>query len=206
MSLEQEIKLQVADDKVIDLTELDCIKPYWHSALVTQQLVSTYFDTPDLYLIKHGVGLRLRKVGNQWLQTVKCTGQVKDGLHQREEWEHAISSDTFDLEQLRQTPLSEMIDDAKIWPKLQPVFTTDFERQTIQLALAEDTQLELAYDRGEVRTENSAEPIHEIELELKTGSIDSLKQLAEKLEKKLSVKYHDESKAHLGYRLVQKSQ
>lgn len=202
MSLEQEIKLQVADHSVVDLAEIDCIKPYWNATLVTQRLVSTYFDTPDLYLIQHGVGLRLRKVENQWLQTVKCTGQVQDGLHQREEWEHAISSDEFDLEQLRLTPVSEMIDDAKIWPKLQSVFTTDFERQTIQLELADNTQVELAYDRGEVRTESSAEPIHEIELELKAGSVDSLKQLAGQLCNSLKLTLNNTSKAKQGYRLV----
>ena len=175
MSLEQEIKLQVVNDNIIDLAAIDWLKPFWQSEPVVQQLVSTYFDTPDLYLIKHGVGLRLRKVENQWLQTVKCTGQVQDGLHQREEWEHALSSDKFDLIQLKQTPLADMIDDEKIWPKLQSVFTTDFERQTIQLELADNTLVELAYDRGEVRTDNSAVPIHEIELELKTGSVAILK-------------------------------
>jgi len=206
MSLEQEIKLQVVNDNIIDLAAIGWLKPFWQSELLTQQLVSTYFDTPDLYLIKHGVGLRLRQVGKQWLQTVKCTGQVKDGLHQREEWEHELDSDKFDLTQLKQTPLAEMIEDVEIWPKLQPVFTTDFERQTIQLELADKTQIELAYDRGEVHTDTAAEPIHEIELELKTGSIESLKQLAEELVKLLPVQYHDESKAHRGYRLVQKLQ
>jgi len=151
------------------------------------------------------VGLRLRQVGNQWLQTVKCTGKVQDGLHQREEWEHEIGSDKFDLKQLKQTPLAEMIDDAEIWPNLQPVFTTDFERQTIQLELDDKTQLELAYDRGEVRTDTSAKPIHEIELELKSGSIESLKLLADELVKLLPVQYHDESKAHRGYRLITES-
>ncbi|MBL4638005.1 MAG: CYTH domain-containing protein, partial [Proteobacteria bacterium] len=58
MSLEQEIKLQVVNDNIIDLAAIEWLKPYWQSILLTQQLVSTYFDTPDLYLIKHGVGLR----------------------------------------------------------------------------------------------------------------------------------------------------
>ena len=201
MNLEQEIKLQVNNEDVIDLTQLDWLKPFWQSALVSQQLVSTYFDTPDLYLINHGVGLRLRNNNGQWLQTVKGTGQVKDGLHQREEWEHDISSGIFDLAQLKRTPMVDMIDDAEVWPKLQPVFTTDFERQTIQLELADNTQIELAYDRGEVRTETSNAPIHEIELELKSGSLDDMKGLAKKLCFYLPVKTSDFSKAQLGYSL-----
>jgi len=63
-----------------------------------------------------------------------------------------------------------------------------------------------AYDRGEVRTETLAEPIHEIELELKKGSVESLKILAEQCVKQLPVEYHDESKAHCGYRLVEQAE
>lgn len=206
MILEQEIKLQIIGDAVIDLTKLDWLKQYCHSEPKKQRLVSTYFDTPELSLIHQGVGLRLRNENGRWLQTVKCSGQVKNGLHQREEWEHALTSDQFDLIQLKQTPLVDMIEDPAIWPKLKPVFTTDFERQILQLTLPDKTEVELAYDRGEVHTDNLAEPIHEIELELKQGSVETLKLLAEQCVKQLLVEYHDESKAHRGYRLVQKTQ
>jgi len=206
MILEQEIKLQIIGDAVIDLTKLDWLKQYCRSEPKKQRLVSTYFDTPELSLIHQGVGLRLRNENGRWLQTVKCSGQVKNGLHQREEWEHVLTSDQFDLIQLKQTPLVDMIEDPAIWPKLKPVFTTDFERQTLQLNLPDKTEVELAYDRGEVHTDNLAEAIHEIELELKQGSVETLNLLAEQCVKQLSVEYHDESKAHRGYRLVQQTQ
>jgi len=206
MILEQEIKLQIIGDAVIDLTKLDWLKQYCQSEPKKQRLVSTYFDTPELTLIHQGIGLRLRNENGRWLQTVKCSGQVKNGLHQREEWEHVLTSDQFDLIQLKQTPLVEMIEDPAIWPTLKPVFTTDFERQTLQLTLSDKTEVELAYDRGEVHTDNLAEAIHEIELELKQGSVETLKLLAEQCVKQLSVEYHDESKAHRGYRLVQQTQ
>jgi inorganic triphosphatase YgiF len=206
MNLEQEIKLQIIGNDVIDLTKLDWLKKYCQFKPKKQRLVSTYFDTLELHLINQGVGLRLRNENGRWLQTVKCTGQVKNGLHQREEWEHVLTSKQFDLIQLKQTPLEEMIDDPTIWPRLKPVFTTDFERQTLQLSLPDKTEVELAYDRGEVRTETFSEPINEIELELKQGSVKSLKLLAEQCVKQLSVEYHDESKAHRGYRLVQQAQ
>lgn len=206
MNLEQEIKLQIIGDELIDLTQLDWLTQYCQSEIKNQHLLNTYFDTPELHLIHQGVGLRLRNENGRWLQTVKCTGQVKNGLHQREEWEHALTSKQFDLIQLKQTPLVDMIDDPTIWPRLKPVFTTDFERQILQLTLADNTEVELAYDRGEVHTETFAKPIHEIELELKKGSVESLKRLAEQCVKQLSVEYHDESKAHRGYRLVQQAQ
>ena len=205
MSLEQEIKLQISGDKVIDLSTLDWLTTYSQSAPKVQHLVSTYFDTPELFLIKNGLGLRMRNESGRWLQTVKCTGQVKEGLHQREEWEHVLTSEQFDLIQLKQTPLVNMIEDPNIWPRLKPVFTTDFERQTLQLSLPDGTEVELAYDLGEVRAEGLTESIHEIELELKKGSLETLKLLAEQCVKELPVEYHDESKAHHGYRLVQQT-
>ena len=76
MSLEQEIKLQVTVDESLDLEKLD-----WLMAMLEQtgqriHLLSTYFDTPSRDLQQFEAGLRLRQIGEQWLQTVKCTGQA----------------------------------------------------------------------------------------------------------------------------------
>ena len=38
-----------------------------------QRLVSTYFDTPDRYLWKHGVSLRVRQSEQGLVQTLKAT-------------------------------------------------------------------------------------------------------------------------------------
>lgn len=201
MMLEQEMKLVVTSEHPLQIAELEWLRPYFFEQPVTQHLVSTYFDTPQLNLIAQGVGLRLRNENGSWLQTVKATGQVKDGFHQREEWEQPLNSPQFDLELLKQTPLQAMIYDSEVWPALTAVFTTDFVRQTFQLVLPENTRIELAYDRGQVLAGDRVEPIHEIELELKTGSVDQLKQLASQFCQFLPVKYGDESKAHRGYRL-----
>ncbi|MDH5358482.1 MAG: CYTH domain-containing protein [Gammaproteobacteria bacterium] len=202
MTLEQEMKLVVTSDGPLQLSELEWLRPYCSAQLVIHHLVSTYFDTPDLHLITQGVGLRLRNENGSWLQTVKATGQVKDGFHQREEWEQELNSANFDLEKLKQTPLNVMIQDSEIWPALAPMFTTDFIRQSLQLSLPQETTIELAYDRGQIRAGELSEPVHEIELELKSGSIEQLKQLARECCQKLPVVYGDDSKAHRGYRLV----
>lgn len=203
MSLEQEIKLQVLQDAELDLDTLD-----WLTALLDAEpshihLLSTYFDTPDKALQAFGVGLRLRQVGQQWLQTVKCTGEAHNGLHQRKEWEHELAAPEFDPALLQKTDLAPLMAKKEIWSAIEPVFTTEFERLVMPLRLADDTQVELAYDRGQVRAGDRQANIHEIELELKSGDLEKLQNLAIRLEAALPLRYSDISKAAQGYNLSQ---
>ena len=200
--LEQELKLVVEADDKLDLLSLSWLVALADRELETHQLISTYYDTPDRYLSKLKLGLRLRKKGSQWFQTVKTAGKVREGLHQRQEWEDELIDERWDLDKLKQTPLAEIIEDGESWSMLQPVFTTDFIRETLQLTVTDGTQIELAYDRGEVRAGNLRSSIHEIELELKSGSVEQLKQLAERLQEHFSLKPSDCSKAKQGYQLA----
>jgi hypothetical protein len=40
-------------------------------------LLARYFDTPDLHLMRHGAGLRVRKEDGVWMQTMKAGGSVQ---------------------------------------------------------------------------------------------------------------------------------
>lgn len=204
--LEQEIKLNVQTDAPLDLMALPWLAQFNPADACLEHLVSTYYDTPTNELLKYGAGLRLRCVGGQWFQTVKCSGEVVDGLHRRQEWEQALEQPVFNLEKLQQTALAELIVDMDLWQRVEPVFTTDFMRHSWQLTLPQQTQVELAYDRGKVIAGDKTWPIHEIELELKSGSVDEMKQLAEQFFNTLAVTYSDTSKAERGYRLVRNSE
>jgi inorganic triphosphatase YgiF len=202
MSLEQEIKLQVSQDESLDLEKLD-----WLMAMLEQpgqriHLLSTYFDTPDRDLQQFGAGLRLRQIGEQWLQTVKCTGKAENGLHQRNEWEHPLAGPEFDTALLKQTELAPLVEDTVVWSALTPLFTTEFERLVLPLLLEDGTRVEMAYDRGQVRAGKRQAPIHEIELELKQGEIKKVQQLADQLKAALPLQYSDISKAAQGYNLA----
>lgn len=199
--LEQELKLVVLGQDKLELTSLAWLMALTDADMETQHLVSIYYDTPDKRLSKEKVGLRLRQKNKQWLQTVKTAGKVQDGLHQRQEWEEELADENWDLAKLKQTPLATIIDDAKTWSTLQPIFTTDFIREAYQLTVSDGTQIELAYDYGEVRAGELKAPIHEIELELKSGSVEQLKQIAKHLQEHFSLKSSDCSKAKQGYQL-----
>lgn len=201
MSLEQEIKLSIAGIQPPDLDALP-----WLTALVTSRasshLRTDYFDTADLALQQMGLALRLREMDGQWLQTVKSQGKVDNGLHQREEWEHPLPNASFDLALLHQTPLVAFAEDTGRWQQLRCLFTTEFNRQIYRL-LEGETEIELAYDSGEVRSEGLTAPIHEIELELRHGDLAVLNAVAEKLKNALGLDYNSQSKAALGYQLFE---
>jgi triphosphatase len=199
--LEQEVKLQVTGSK-LDLKSLTWLCSLADGEVETQQLISTYYDTPAQYLMGQGLGLRLRNKGGHWLQTVKTSGSAENGLHQRQEWEYELDSEAFNLTLLKQTPLKDMIEDHAIWSSLTPLFTTDFIRQTLQITLADNTQIEFAYDYGKVRTKHLSTPIHEIEMELKMGSVEQLTQFASMVAERLDLMPSDGNKAQLGYQLL----
>lgn len=204
MVVEQEIKLRVLTDKILDLGTLPCIQNYRNGEGERHHLISHYFDSDDLTLFNHGFGLRRRFNGQEWLQTLKDNGHVKDGLHQRQEWEHRLAADEFDLDLLRQTPLVAIIDDEVVWSSVKTLFSTDFIRYSWQLSLNNGGQVELAYDKGRVYLGRDEREIHELELELKAGDVSQLQEIAEQLMAVLPLEPSNISKAQQGYELVQR--
>lgn len=205
MSLEQEMKLAVNGETKLNLADVDWLQTMT-IAQQQLQLRTEYFDTPQLKLKQQGIALRMRRIDDQWVQTVKTSGKIQDGLHQREEWEHPVLNGEVDLSLLRQTPLAAIVDDSGSWKQLQRLFFTEFKRDIRLLEASEDTLIELAYDFGEAGSGTHRAMIHEIELELRHGSLELLRQVAERLKTELNLSYNNRSKAEIGYRLYQQNQ
>jgi triphosphatase len=202
MILEQEIKLQVIGERKLDLRSLTWLCSQAEDDIETQRLVSTYYDTLDQRLMAQGLGLRLRNKGGQWLQTVKTSGNAERGLHQRQEWDHALDEAVFDVEKLKQTPLKTFIENQQVWSTIVPLFTTDFNRETLQIRLEDGTEIEFAYDYGKVSAKQRGTSIHEIEMELKSGSIEQLTQFGDRVAERLGLEPSNTNKAQLGYQLL----
>lgn len=200
--MEQEIKLAILTEDTLALSECGWLMQLLDGEIEHVHLSNTYFDTEDKALMTFGAGLRLREINGRWLQTVKCNGEVVNGLHQRPEWEQPLTGPEFDLLALKQTALAPLLADDAVWSRIQPVFTTDFDRQICMLA-SEGSLIELAYDRGIVKAGDQQDRIHEIELELKQGDITQCRRIAERLMTELPLQYSDISKAAQGYRLSQ---
>lgn len=148
-------------------------------------LLNTYFDTPDLALMRLRVAVRERRVGRRTLLTVKTAGSSVGGLSRRGEWEAPTRPGALDF--------AALVDDAALAqaltalrPQLLPLFSTDFARRQWRLAHA-GAEVEVALDQGAIRTSGPTgrtprqEALLELELELKNGPVQALWSLAQAL-------------------------
>ncbi|MFN0304780.1 MAG: CHAD domain-containing protein [Burkholderiales bacterium] len=200
--MEIELKFAISQDAARKLAHLSLVKGAATGRAVTRRMHSVYYDTPDLALQAQRIGLRLRREGSRWVQTLKAGGAVEGGLHQREEHETVVPARLLDYTALTQWGLAELIADPEQRARLQPAFTCDFTRTTRHLAPAPGTQIELCLDRGTIVAGAAAEPVDEIELELKAGAPQSLIDFALQLIEHLPLRLEPRSKAERGYALA----
>jgi triphosphatase len=206
MNNEIELKLLIAPADVRRLQRLPLLKGCTRRTLRSQRLVSVYYDTPALDLNKHGVAVRLRRVGRRWIQTVKTAGTVAAGLHDRPEWERETQGNTLDVQAILDAKLHKSLNDETLLQALRPVFTTEFTRSRRIVELPGGTIVEFALDRGEIRANGKQSPICEVELELKSGDPAQLFTFALSLQDVIPLRLENTSKAERGYRLATNAQ
>lgn len=201
MAVETELKLHISPDKLQRLKRHPLLRSLAIERARTLKLYSIYYDTADLALHRNAMALRLRRVGKQWLQTLKGGGRSSAGLHQRNEWEMPVPAEQLDLDAFK---LAGGKLPHGVRNHLQPVFVTDFTRN-VRLLDFEGAQIELCMDSGEIRAGQSMCPISELELELISGAPQQLFRLALKLLEIVPLEVEHTSKAEYGYRLFSAS-
>ncbi|OYD25542.1 CYTH domain-containing protein [Oceanimonas baumannii] len=199
MDTEIEIKFLVSRDINGSLTDL--LPPCQILEHDHRHLANTYYDTASLDLRRAGAGLRIRSQNGDMEQTVKLAGSQVGGLHQRPEYNVALSAHSPDLSLFPASIWPEDIDIYALQQELQPLFCTDFVRQRWLIAL-NGSEIELALDEGEVQAGERREPILELELELVRGDASVLFELAEQLVQGGGLRLGAVSKAQRGYRLA----
>jgi len=198
MAVETELKLRIAPEHLSRLKRHPLLKTLATTRATTCKLHNIYYDTPKLELHKSAMALRLRRAGRQWLQTLKGGGEVQAGLHQRNEWETPVAGEALDFAALEASGAKRLPHTMR--KKLQPVFVTDFSRNSRMLAF-EGAEVELCMDSGEIRAGRLTRPISELELELKSGEPAQLFRLALALLDIVPLEVEHTSKAEQGYRL-----
>jgi len=165
------------------------------------QLSNCYFDTPDLNLRKHDMGLRIREKDTMLEQTIKTAGKDIGGLYQRPEFNIPVKTKqpNLSLFPTQIWALSQNINN--IQAQLVSLFSTDFERHTWLVNSAKGGVVEIVFDQGNVSSNGINEPIHEIELELVRGDVAELFDLAQLLLNQLKLRPGLQSKAARGYSL-----
>jgi inorganic triphosphatase YgiF len=184
---EIELKFQCAPD---DLGRILAAAPAGDDD--SRELISVYFDTPELDLQKAGASLRVRESKGQRVQTLKRG----DGLA-REEYEAQIAGDAPDP---NLDPLPDLLPRGA-GSELRPAFHVRVTRRQ-RLVRFDDAEIELALDQGEVRGGKRVSPISEVELELKAGSRRALFGLARELSRTAPIYLSFASKSQRGQALV----
>jgi triphosphatase len=180
------------------------------STPMVQQLVSTYYDTADLWLRRHGATLRVRQIqGEGWVQTLKGNNTASAGLHRRDEWEAPLRGPTPEPGSLLRLvppdePLLRWLSRRGLEKRLVPLFSTKIERTSWTLRTTQGDLVEVALDEGSVRHETSRLPVSEIELELKEGEPVHLFDLALQLQEAIPearIRIGNRSKSERGFSL-----
>lgn len=162
-------------------------------------LENTYFDTPELELRERRMAVRTRKAGSRWLQTVKCAAESVAGLSSRPEWEQPYANACFDFSAIDRDDVRKRLEELQ--PRLVPVFTTHFRRETVILTPREGVKVLAMIDNGHIEAGERSQPLCELELELVEGDPTELYALALQLAETLPLTPENVSKAERGYRL-----
>jgi triphosphatase len=193
---EIEIKLQLPSANSARLRGVPLLRKADGSKQSEQQ-TSVYFDTKRLKLKRHGLTLRVRHVGDRYIQTIKSDDA---SLFERSECEREIEGDRPDLRQADTSALKPLRI-KKLRKRLRPVFETRVRRTTYPLTRG-DSDIALTIDRGEIGAGERTLPLCEAELELKRGNRASLFGLARELARATSAELAVKSKPQRGYELL----
>lgn len=189
---EVEIKLELPGElKKLPLSNND------NDPAQSEDLTSVYFDTDRFKLRKHGVTLRVRRIGDHYVQTIKASD---GGLFDRGEWEAEINGERPDLGVAQGTALQPFIDE-DLQNELRPVFETRVRRSTYPLK-TKDYEITLSIDHGSIDTGKNAIAFDEAELELKRGARTHLFRIARSLSRSAHADLAVKSKSQRGYELL----
>lgn len=203
-AMEIELKLLVAPEHANGVWRALSIHP--HPRPETRKLYSAYYDTPDRRLSGKGVALRLRRQGRHWIQTIKGGGSAAGGLHQRLEHEIEVPAQLPHFPAMVAAGFGNLIAKPGIRDTIGVVFVTDFRRTSTIVSPTPESRVEVSLDRGEIVAEGRHLPICELELELKSGPVQCLFDLALEIARVLPVRLENRSKAQRAHELALEAQ
>ena len=155
-------------------------------------LHACYFDTRGHELAKRKVALRLRQEGKLWVQTIKTPGPDEMS---RVEINHPRPDPTLDLNVYKDSFVEDVL--AGLESPLELRYETQVHRLVLNVN-CDNTEVELAYDQGVIKSGGLEQSLCELEFELITGDTAGLFKLAGLFLKKYGLILDLRSKAERG--------
>ncbi|NLY64633.1 MAG: CYTH and CHAD domain-containing protein [Alcaligenaceae bacterium] len=184
---EQELKLHVpihaqkAVERAVRTTKAEEIN-----------LRALYFDTTTRELAKAKIAIRLRLEGDQWVQTLKMPG---GNAISKLELNHDRPGPILDLSLYAGTPAEPAL--TKLENPLELRYETDVVRIFRKHRVSKG-MIEIAYDKGVIRSGALELPVSEIEFELKSGSPEAIFEIGMRWLEKHKLLLDLRSKSHRG--------
>ena len=188
---EQELKLHVPKEARAGVE-----KALLRGRVTRIRLQASYFDTPARDLVRAKIALRLRREGEQWVQTLKMPGE---NSLSRIELNHDRPSPDLDLSVYAGEPFAAAL--AKHADALSVCYETDVQR-IFRQTRTELGVVEIALDSGLLRAGALELPISEIEFELKRGGLSAVFALGKKWQQAHGLILDVRSKSERGDRLA----
>ncbi|MHA3049261.1 CYTH and CHAD domain-containing protein [Acinetobacter sp. ANC 4641] len=198
--VEIELKFQVPMIHRVDVSQV------FHNKNAQPIHVKTqYYDTAERKLSAANIKLNLVLHANHWVQTLICEDAKHLGYLEHQVNLGETDAPHVDVTLHRGTPagtiLFEVLGDETQTLTLQ--FETDIVRRLHNIE-DRDSQIEVALDVGEIRTEKDHLPVYELKFELKTGSANRLFSLVTDWVQRYELWLDIRSKVALGGQLRQR--
>jgi triphosphatase len=160
---------------------------------------TTYYDTPDRQLGAQGLSVRLRKMSGKRVLSVKASRGRGIARFERE---LEIRDDRPSAEEWQAVAQGSLLAHSKLRRRMKAFCTTTVDRRSVAVERNGAT-IEASLDKGSVRTDSGAEiPIHELELEIKSGRVADLFSYATELVKRDPMRISLLSKGARGFLLA----
>jgi inorganic triphosphatase YgiF len=202
---EIELKLAIEPGHARKLGRPPLIRDSATGRTSTRRMHSVYYDTPERDVMRGGAGLRLRREGTRWVQTLKGGGAAEAGLHRRIEVETRVPAQLLDYRTLAESGISDVFTDPARRARLQPLFTADFTRTTRMVQPSAGSLIEVAVDQGAITAGEASAPVSEVELEVRSGRPEAMLDFAMALVQQVpGLRLEPRSKAERGYALAER--
>jgi triphosphatase len=173
-AVERELKLEVPE---AELVRVRAALAQAGSRPIAMRAI--YFDTPQGHLRRAGIGLRLRREGGRWVQTLKAAGasaleRLEDEVPLRARGERPPKLDVHrHAPEVVQLLLGALLPFGVGSAQLAPAYETRMRREVASVRRGM-TGIELALDTGEIVAGGRKRPVRELEFELVEGDFAEL--------------------------------
>lgn len=193
MNMEIEAKFLLSGgDQIGNLLSLLQAKSFEIQSVSAEAIDDRYFDTPDWRLLGEGWSYRWRDASGKREATLKSMSLNGQDVHKRREETQEVSAFPASTAQLPPGPVADGLGDQLNGKAPVELFRVSNYRR-LYLARSGDARLEIAVDEATITAERQSKlapgqmRFHELEIELKQGSEDSLLEVAELIREQLDV-------------------